>query len=352
MKLATETHRIIEGQYLRDILDQPGALAETLEHLKIPDELAPIGRSLREGRFKRVVLTGMGASFHALRPLFLRLNSCGYTAVAAETSELIYSLGGWLEPETLMIAVSQSGESAEIVRMLEQNRDRAPVVGITNAAGSHLAQRANAAILTWAGKEASVSCKTYVTALMVLHWLGEFFCGSDEGQTRGDLAQAAPAAAAYLGTWREHVLEMAAELGNVRNLFFLGRGESLAACGAGSLIMKESVRMPAEALSGAAFRHGPLEMANRETVAVIFAGAESTRALQARLAEDIRQAGGRICWIGEDADGRAWSLPTAPATLRPILEILPVQMMTLALAAEAGIEAGRFARISKVTTTE
>jgi len=56
--------------------------------------------------------------------------------------------------------------------------------------------------------------------------------------------------------------------------------------------------------------------------------------------------------IAERANSGTWNLPATPASVRPMLEILPVQMMTLALAAEAGIEAGRFGRVSKITTTE
>jgi glutamine---fructose-6-phosphate transaminase (isomerizing) len=350
--LGSNTHPIIEGQYLRDILDQPRALTATLGQLEIPKELNVLARRLREGEIKRVVLTGMGASFHALHPLFFWLNSSGYTAVAIETSELVHSLERWFEPETLIIAISQSGASAEVVRLIEENRGRAAIVGVTNAADGALALRANASILTMAGKEFSVSCKTYLTALMALHLLGGFLCECNASQTREELAQSVPAAASYLRNWKDHVFEMMAEIGQVRDLFLLGRGASLAAAGEGALIIKESVRLHAEGMSSAAFRHGPLEMVNGETFAVVFAGADTTRALQARLLDDIRQAGGKTGWIGEDSSGGAWKLPETPPGVRPIVEILPVQMMTLALAAEAGIEAGRFARIPKITTTE
>ena len=355
--MGTNTHPIVEGQYLRDILDQPRALTATLGQLEVPKELDVLAWRLREGKIKRVVLTGMGASFHALHPLFLWLNGYGYTAVAVETSELVHSLQRWFEPETLITAISQSGQSVEVVRLIEENRGRAAIVGVTNAADSPLALRANASILTMAGKEFSVSCKTYVTALMALHLLGGFLCGCDASQTREELAQTVPAVASYLRNWKDHVFELTAELGRVRHLFLLGRGASLAATGEGALIVKESVRLHAEGMSsaafrGAAFRHGPLEMVDGETFAVVFAGAETTRTLQARLLDDIRQAGGKTGWIAEDASPGAWNLPETPPAVRPILEILPVQMMTLALAAEAGIEAGRFARIPKITTME
>lgn len=348
----TNTHPIIEGQYLRDILDQPRALTATLGQLELPKELSVLARRLHGSQIKRIVLTGMGASFHALYPLFLELNGCGYTAVRIETSELIHSVQRWFEPETLIIAISQSGESAEVVRLIEENRGRAAIVGITNDADSALALGANTSILTVAGDEFSVSCKTYVTALMALRLLGGCLCGCDPSQTREELAQSVPAVASYLRNWKNHVFDLTAEIGRIHHLFLLGRGASLAATGEGALIVKESVRRHAEGMSGAAFRHGPLEMVNRETFAVVFAGAGSTRTLQARLLEDIRQAGGRAGWIAEDASPGAWKLPETPPAVRPIVEVLPVQMMTLALAAEAGIEAGRFARVSKITTTE
>jgi glutamine---fructose-6-phosphate transaminase (isomerizing) len=349
--LGTNTDAIIGGQYLRDILDQPRALAATLAQLEVSKELSVLARHLRDGTIKRIVLTGMGASFYALHPLCLRLNARGHTTFAVETSELVHSLERWFEPETLIVAVSQSGQSAETVRLLEENRDRATIVGVTNAADSPLALRAKAAMLTMAGKEFSVSCKTYVTALMALQLLGELLCGCDAGQTREELAQAEPAVATYLREWRDHVSEMRPALRQVRHLFLLGRGASLAASGEGALIVKESVRLHAEGMSGAAFRHGPLEMVNDETFAVVFAGARTTRGLQGKLLDDIRGAGGMTGWIAEDSLG-GWKLPETPPGLRPMLEILPVQMMTLALAAEAGIEAGRFARIPKITTVE
>jgi glucosamine--fructose-6-phosphate aminotransferase (isomerizing) len=93
-------------------------------------------------------------------------------------------------------------------------------------------------------------------------------------------------------------------------------------------------------------------MVSGETFAVVFAGAEATRGLQARLREDIRDAGGRTAWITQDIDPGSWNLPPTSASVSPILEILPVQMMTLAMAANANVEAGRFARIPKITTTE
>lgn len=345
-------YHIIENDYLRDILDQPRALAATLQGLNLPDGLPLILRRLERGELRRVVLTGMGSSFHALHPLYVFLTSCGHTSIMAETSELVYYLSSLFDSQTLIIAVSQSGRSAEIVRLLDENARRAQVIAVTNTDDSPLALQADTVFLTSAGQEFSVSCKTYVATLMALRRMGSLLSNTDPEQTTSELAQAAPAVAAYLHSWREHVIELATRLEGVRHLFLIGRGGSLAAVGTGALIVKESVHCHAEGMSSAAFRHGPLEMLSEETFVMVFAGDEKTRALNIKLLEDIRQKGGRAELLGADAGLSSLRIPAVPESALPILEILPVQMITLALAAQTGSEAGRFALASKVTTVE
>jgi fructoselysine-6-P-deglycase FrlB-like protein len=80
---------VIEGAYLRDILDQPRALDETLAGLEVSKALDQLATRLQQGKFKTVVLTGMGSSFHALHPLNIELVNHGFTAMMVETSELL-----------------------------------------------------------------------------------------------------------------------------------------------------------------------------------------------------------------------------------------------------------------------
>ncbi len=338
------TPHVIEGGYLRDILAQPRALEDTLAGLEITSAL----RAAAARRFDRVVLTGMGGSFWALEPLRLRLLRNGVTALSVETSELLHVTPGILDERTLLVAVSQSGRSAETVRLLDVKRRECFTIGVTNTPGSPLALHSDAVVLTHAGEEFTVSCKTYVATLMALEWLGGILAPED----RADLPQAAPLAAAYLNRWREHVAEAAVELEGVRDLFILGRGASLAAAGTGGLITKESAHFHSEGMSAAAFRHGPFEMLGPSVYALVFAGDAATAKLNAGLVRDIVEAGGRAALVSEDAERAVFRLPRASAALRPILEILPVEMFTLALAALAGREAGKFERATKVTTTE
>jgi glutamine---fructose-6-phosphate transaminase (isomerizing) len=343
---------VIEGAYLRDILDQPRALDETLAGLEVSKALQQLAARLQQGKFKTVVLTGMGSSFHALHPLNIELVNHGLTAMMVETSELLHYRSRLFDPKTLIVAVSQSGQSAEVVRLLEINRGKSSVIAITNTPGSPLAERADATILTQAGEEFSVSCKTYLTALMALQWLGDVVRKRDLRRTRQELKTASPAVRDYLAQWKEHVQYLARMLEGTRHLFLVGRGSSLAAVGTGALIVKESDHFHAEGMSSAAFRHGPFEMLSDETFVLVFAGEHKTRELNQRLLQDVRDEQGRAELIGEGAECPPCALPSAPPSIRPILEILPVQMVTLALAAQVGREPGRFELASKVTTKE
>jgi glucosamine--fructose-6-phosphate aminotransferase (isomerizing) len=343
---------VTEGEYLRDILDQPRALEDTLQALDRSKELVQLAGNLSRGRFQRIVLTGMGSSFHALHPLNLQLISRGFTAIMVETSELIHYKAQFFDPKTLIIAVSQSGQSAEMVRLAEVNRKRSAVIAVTNTPRSPLVEHATAALFTQAGAEFSVSCKTYVTALMVLKWLGDTLCQRDARQSRRELSSAAPAVASYLADWKSYVSLLVEKLNRIRHLFLVGRGASLAAVGTGALIVKESDHFHAEGMSSAAFRHGPLEMLSEEIFVVVFSGDDKTRDLNHRLLADIQQGGGRAELVGETAALECFRIADHGSSVRSILQILPIQMITLSLAALAGREPGKFELATKVTTTE
>lgn len=310
---------------------------------RIPELAAPPDR--------RIVLTGMGSSLYALHPLRVKLGRHGRAALLTEASELLLDAPQALAG-SLLIVVSQSGRSAEIVRLLEARPPGSALLAITNTLGSPLAEAADLCLWMRAGEEFSVASKSYVASLVVIAWLGELLCGGPGEAALEEIEAAAPWMEVYLSRWRDHATALAGRLEGVRRLFLAGRAESLAAAATGGLIIKEASHFHAEGMSAAAFRHGPLEMAGPETLVLIFTGGAGVRAANLRLACDIRTLGGRAELIGEEAELEALRLPPVAEAARPLLEILPVQMLTLALAALAGREAGRFERASKVTTVE
>jgi glucosamine--fructose-6-phosphate aminotransferase (isomerizing) len=332
---------IIEGPYLRDILDQPAALRGAAAGFESSPGLESIARRLAAGAYRRVVLTGMGSSLSALYPLYLRLNHAGHCCLHVETAELVHSLAGLLAPDTLAVAVSQSGRSGEIVRLAGMLPPEVSLVAVTNDPASPLAARAGCVVPLNAGPESTVTCKTYVTTLLALEWLRRQLQGGPAPES----VEAAAAVEEYLSTWRARVDEFMRLLGGVTHVFVTGRGDSLAAAETGGLILKEAACVAAEGMSCAAFRHGPLELLGPHVFVMIFQGDAAD--LNRRLAEDVIAAGGRARLFSEGAD-----LPALARPLRPIAEILPVQMVSLALAALKGREAGRFERASKITAVE
>jgi len=343
---------IIEGEYLRDLLNQPESVRNTLAYLRPVPELEQVARDLADGRFRRAVLTGMGGSYHALYPLYLQLVNRGWPALLVETSELLGSMAEILDSNTLLIAASQSGRSAETVRLVDFGPRRPCVIGITNTPDSPLALKSDVMVLTQAGAESSVSCKTYVATLTAVAWTAAVLFGNDLNETVASFERAATAMETYLAKYRQHVQSLSSELDGTGDVFVTGRGVSLAAAGTGGLILKESTHLHAEGMSSAAFRHGPFEMLSDKIFVLVFEGSGTGAVLNAALVQDIREAGGRAALVSENAALDVFRLPAVPYTARPLVEILPVQMMSLVLAAQRGHEPGRFRLAMKVTTVE
>jgi glucosamine--fructose-6-phosphate aminotransferase (isomerizing) len=340
----------LEGTYLRDILDQPQALRNTIASFAHVAALDAVRANLRAGRWRRTVLTGMGGSFQVLHPLHLRLLGAGFDSIMAETSELLYTMPSLLGSENVVIAVSQSGASAETVRMLE--RAEPLYIGVTNTPASPLAQAAEICIETHAGEEGGVSCKTAVTSMAALHWVAEHFMARDLSKARGDLEELATAVETYLAGWKTHVADLADALDGCKHLFLAGRGSSLAAVGLGGMIQKEAAHFHAEGMSSAALRHGPFEMLGPDCYVLVFEGGGNVRNLNRRLVEDVIKTGARAALCGPTAPEGPFRLPETPDSVAPILELIPPQMVSLALAYHQGREPGKFEQITKVTTVE
>lgn len=341
------------GAYLQNILEQPRALRDTFAAPLPLDALHALGAKIRAGEIDNVVLTGMGASYHALVPVALELVAHDIRAHRIETSELLYHASRLIQPRALVVAVSQSGQSAEIVKLLDMTRAaNAPCLAITNTPESPLANHADAVLLTHAGAEHSVSSKTYVAALAALSLVSAVWTEQNADERRAQWLQAADATETYLAHWETHVRALMTNLKEIQHLVMVGRGASLAAAGTGALIVREAARMPCLDLSSAAFRHGPMEMLSPQMFVLVFQGAAPTQELNARLVQDIRAAGAHAALVHQDNAPDVFSLPPVSPTALPLLEILVPEMFSLALARLRGHVPGNFERNTKITTTE
>jgi glutamine---fructose-6-phosphate transaminase (isomerizing) len=338
------------SSYLTDLLDQPKALQATLDSLSEAQPVDEFCTRLAAGKYRRIILTGMGSSYHGLYPLQLRLFTLPLGVIRLETAELIHYARELIHPENLIIAASQSGESVEVVKLLELTHHRVDLIGITNTAGSSLAEGASRVVLTCAGEEATVSCKTYISALAALTWLGDQLVGGPlQFPSLADLPERI---SEYWKTWWVSVDLLSQQLRGVQNLYLLGRGPSLAAVLAGALIIKEASRFGAEGMNSAAFRHGPLEVVTPQTHAFVYVGDGTSAAMNNRIAIDILAAGGKAEIIDSGSCVPPFHLPDCQPPALPIMEIMVAQMASLALAQLQGHEAGQFKLASKVTVVE
>jgi len=351
------TDDLLSIPYIDDILHQPEALQDTLTALAGTEleGISKIGSQLHSGRWQRVILTGMGSSYHALHPLLLGLLGHGIPAQMVETSELIHHAAGLIVPEALIVAVSQSGASVEILELMKQLPAQTGLIGITNTPGSPLASRTEALLLTTAGIENYVSCKTYVTALVALDVLEALLTGRDPHAVLEELQNLPEAVSGYLSGLPVYLEGLGKRLQGVQYLVLAGRGSSLAAAGTGGLIIKEAAHFPAEGMSCAAFRHGPLNMVSKRNFVLVYEGLEPTRGFNRNLMKDIQALGGNAALVEIDPVRDVFHLPEVPGVPPAglaILEILPAQMLSAALARLNDHVPGQFTWGSKVTTTE
>jgi glucosamine--fructose-6-phosphate aminotransferase (isomerizing) len=345
--------------FLAEIYSQPDVVAASAKST-LRDYLStvePLLGDIQRGKTKRLVFTGMGSSCSCVYPSVLRLLTGGVDARVVEASELIHFQSALLRADTLLVAISQSGRSAEMTPILDLAADSGtPVLGITNAPGSPLYERSSHAVLMNAGAEATVSTKTYTCTLAILHLLVSAILGEDTDEAFGAIQQVTTAIHRQLEGWETQMTALADDWEDTPFVEFLGRGYSMASANTAALIAKESIKIPTEGMNAGQFRHGPLELVDSRFTGMLFVGGAATQDMNIRLAGDIVSHGGRLALISPTQPplaGAEWiTIPDCPPDLLPLAEIIPVQLFCAAMAVRQGYEAGQFRYISKVTVQE
>lgn len=346
-------------RFLTEMHEQPAALRAMLEYYSGEGaEKLRAFRDLHEKGERALFFTGMGSSHHAPLAIQGQLASAGLRAVVWEAGELLHYHLETCTEDTVMVAVSQSGESAETQRVVEKIGGRCPVMVLTNEPDSALGRCGDLVLPLCAGEEAAISTKTYTNTLALLHLLATALTGGDLEQERTRLDRVAAAMEAFLAEGAEGMVGAAEFLEGANFLYFVARGPSLAAAYQGALIFNEGARMPTCALSGGTFRHGPLEMVDREFAGVFFAPKGKTRELTMSMAHEVAEAGGRVLLLADTSPeesgkrNRAVVVPEFGEALFPLNACMPVELLLHEMARQRGREAGVFERISKVTRRE
>jgi glucosamine--fructose-6-phosphate aminotransferase (isomerizing) len=283
-------------------------------------------------------------------------------ALHIDTAELVHFRSHVLQPSTVLVVVSQSGRSAEVVRLAEtlaERPDPPTVLSITNGLDNPLAERTRLRLDTRAGPESGPSTMTFAASMAHLAAVAAVLAGDPVAGGVGFAQVAAERAAASIEDLLDRAEPLADRMaGAVRDrqsVAVLGRGPARAAAEMGALTLKES-GVAAEAFSTAAFRHGPFELAGPNLAAIVVATESETRPLDLRLAEDLVGAGASVALITgrDDAPPGVLAVPVGPTdrALGPAVSVVPIQLLARTLATERGRDPGVYLRATKVTTRE
>jgi glucosamine--fructose-6-phosphate aminotransferase (isomerizing) len=336
-----------------EIAAQPGIAARLLR--ETPEQLAPLVEAVRRRGITHVVIAARGSSDHAAIYAQYVLGALARLPVALAAPSLftLYASPPRVA-DALVIGVSQSGRSPDIVAVLEEARRQGAVTAaITNEPDSPLAATAEYRLDLLAGPERSVAAtKTYTAELMVIAMLAVAL-GSDAAAGSVALSAVPDAQRAALGA-AAHAAELADERAGLADCVVLGRGFNLATTHEWGLKLKELAYVRAQAYSIADFQHGPVaSLAPGGDVLAVAAGPLAADAVElvGRLRSERRA---RVLLLapdplpGIDHLGVPGNLPE---WVSPLVSIIPAQLFVAALARAKGIDVERPRGLNKVTLT-
>ena len=349
------------NKFLEEILEQPGALKKTLDlylSLKGTDTLGHAEKMIKSEQYEQIIFTGMGSSYftsYAASTLFAK---AGISSFVINTSELLHYNFPILKKKTLLVCISQSGESYEVVELLKKLPDNVFSIGITNVENSTLAKKSDLALYSKAGHEDMTSTKTYVSILLVVEILSWYVAGQWDKVKIAGVSHLIELFGSCLNGYEQWVDKLLDFMGELNALQIIARGASYSTALQSALMFKEAVSVPAAGYLGGEFRHGPMEMVQEGFRSILFAPDGKTIDQNLKMAKDIARFGGKVLVITNIAPGFSdknilvFPIEEKDEHLFAIQSIIPVQLMVDFYAKRRGFEAGSFSRGAKVTGVE
>jgi glucosamine--fructose-6-phosphate aminotransferase (isomerizing) len=357
---------------LKEIMEQPQAVASAMRERVNFDsrrvELLDFPLSAQEiADLDRVMLIGCGTSLHAAqvgRHLIERYS--GLPAEAESASEFRYR-DPYIGPRTLVVAISQSGETADTVAAMQLVKDKGGrLINICNAEGSQASRIAEGSLYMRAGIEVGVaSTKTFVASLTILNLLSIFL-----GQTRGVLDTAKtqelvdglaqlPRLMGDLLADSSAYQNLAKEYVATDYFLFLGRGMNSPIASEGSLKLKEISYVHAEAYPAGEMKHGPIALIDSAMATVALAPKDSLYEKVVNNVKEVMARDGRVLAILTEGDTQlagevdhALYIPEAPEHLIPLLTVVPLQMLAYHVALLLNRDVDQPRNLAKSVTVE
>ncbi|MEU2115310.1 glutamine--fructose-6-phosphate transaminase (isomerizing) [Streptomyces sp. NPDC016459] len=360
---------------LKEIAEQPKAVADTLlgridgtGRLTL-DEVRIPAHVLREA--DKVVIIACGTAFHA--GLIAKYAIEHWTRIPCEVelaSEFRYR-DPILDRRTLVIAISQSGETMDTLMALRHAREQgAKVLAVCNTNGSTIPRESDAVLYTHAGPEVAVaSTKAFLTQLVACYLLA-LYLGQVRGTKWGDEIHAVVRELARIGDEVERVLAtmepvraLARSLAHKDTVLFLGRHVGYPVALEGALKLKELAYMHAEGFAAGELKHGPIALIEEDLpVVVVVPSPKGRSVLHDKIVsniQEIRARGARTIVIAEEGDDAVVPyadhlirIPATPTLLQPLVSTVPLQVFACELATARGNEVDQPRNLAKSVTVE
>jgi glutamine---fructose-6-phosphate transaminase (isomerizing) len=340
--------------FLRDILRQPNELRQTLDHLSGAGSSALESAVAAVRSARHVYLTGIGSSWHAGLNVSALFQLAARPVYLVDAAELVHFAA--IPAESVIIVISRSGRSVEIVQLLAKARESgATVIGITNAADGALTREAQIAIGVPVAMDHAISVNTYTTLALAAAILAALVGGSFDPSLADSLSRSFAAAARKIAGWQEQI-EKSAWLAPKSVSYFLARGSSLGNAYEARLMWEEGVKSPATAMGTGSFRHGPQEIVGRDVRFGMWIDGTKMREQDLAVARDLRKLGARVMLIGQRLPGDAGDLllqiPKIPSEWQFLIDIIPAQLVAERLARLSGADPDTFRLCSFVVEDE
>jgi glucosamine--fructose-6-phosphate aminotransferase (isomerizing) len=359
---------------LKEIAEQPKAIADTLLGRFTPqgrlhlDEMRLSDDELRE--VDKIIIIACGTSFHV--GLIAKYAIEHWTRIPCEVelaSEFRYR-DPIVDPTTMVIAISQSGETMDTLMALRHARDqRAKVLAICNTNGSTIPRESDAVVYTYAGPEIAVASTkafltqivaTYVIALYLAQVRGTKY-GDEITSIVGDLDEI-PAAVAKVLEATEPVRRLARDLKDARSVLFIGRHVGYPVALEGALKLKELAYMHAEGFAAGELKHGPIALIEDGLPVFVVVPPKGRDVLHDKMVsnvQEIRARGARTIVICEDDDktvepyaDHLIRLPKVPTLLHPLVATVPLQVFACEMATAKGYDVDQPRNLAKSVTVE
>jgi len=369
--LATIERGGFEHFMLKEIFEQPQSLRNTLSgHLLTDEGTARLeGLNLTNDELKnvhRIIITACGTSWHSALIGEYMIEELARVPVEVEYASEFRYRNPVVDEHTLVIAISQSGETADTLAAIREAKSRgARTVGLVNVVGSSIAREVDGGTYLHAGPEVGVaSTKAFTSqvaalALFTLRLARLKNLSILQGRQFIEALQALPGQIEEILARAEEVRTLAEQFIGAANALYLGRGVNFPVALEGALKLKEISYIHAEGYPAAEMKHGPIALIDENMPVLFIAPRDAVHAKIVSNIEEVKARGGRVMALVHSDDAEierladaTFAIPETLDLLTPILAVIPLQLVSYYVAIRRGCNVDQPRNLAKSVTVE